>query len=99
MKTNRRHFISTAVAGSIGTALPLSAYGSNLNRSGDKKAMQTLSILDEILKKPVFKKETFPIPVIIETLELMRYKNSFLCRVRSKDGAEGISVGHSGQLR
>ena len=99
MKTNRRHFISTAVAGSIGTALPLSAYGSNLNRSGDKKATQTLSILDEILKKPVFKKETFPIPVIIETLELMRYKNSFLCRVRSKDGAEGISVGHSGQLR
>src|SRR5450759_576099 len=99
MKTTRRHFISTAIAGSVGTALPLSAYGSNLNRSGDKKTMQTLSILDEILKKPVFKKETFPIPVIIETLELMRYKNSFLCRVRSKDGTEGISVGHSGQLR
>jgi L-alanine-DL-glutamate epimerase-like enolase superfamily enzyme len=34
--------------------------------------------------------------VIIETLELLRYQGSFLCRVRSRDGAEGISVGHSG---
>jgi len=34
--------------------------------------------------------------VIIETLELLRYKDSFLCRVRSRDGAEGMSVGHSG---
>ncbi len=47
----------------------------------------------------MFKKELFNSPVIIETLELLRYENSFLCRVRSKDGAEGISVGHSGQLR
>ncbi|MGE5294220.1 MAG: mandelate racemase/muconate lactonizing enzyme family protein, partial [Solirubrobacterales bacterium] len=33
-------------------------------------------------------------PVVIESLELLRYKGSFLCRVRSTDGAEGISVGH-----
>ena len=32
-------------------------------------------------------------------IELLRYRNSFLCRVRSKDGAVGLSVGHSGQLR
>ena len=57
------------------------------------------SKLDEILKLPVFRKELFRSPVIIETLELLRYGNSFLCRVRSRDGAEGISVGHSGQLR
>ena len=34
-------------------------------------------------------------PVIIERLELLRWENSFLCRVRSADGAEGISVAHS----
>jgi L-alanine-DL-glutamate epimerase-like enolase superfamily enzyme len=55
--------------------------------------------LDEILKQPVFRKEFFPDPVIIETLELLRFRDLFLCRVRSRDGAEGISVGHSGQLR
>ena len=44
-------------------------------------------------------KNYFPDPVIIGTLELLRFRDLFLCRVRSRDGAEGISVGHSGQLR
>ncbi len=55
-------------------------------------------MLDKILKQPVFRKEMFSSPVIIETIELLRFENNFLCRVRSKDGAEGISVGH-GVLR
>jgi L-alanine-DL-glutamate epimerase-like enolase superfamily enzyme len=50
--------------------------------------------LDQVLKQAIFKKELFPTPVIIETLELLQFNNSFLCRVRSKDGAEGISVAH-----
>jgi L-alanine-DL-glutamate epimerase-like enolase superfamily enzyme len=53
------------------------------------------SRLDEVRRRPVLKKELFPGPVIIESVELLRYGNSFICRVRSKDGAEGISVGHS----
>jgi L-alanine-DL-glutamate epimerase-like enolase superfamily enzyme len=98
METNRRQFITTAIAGGMAAALPLSSCGSTPQNS--KSGIQNIdySRLDEILKKPVFKKEFFNTPVIIETLELLRYKNSFLCRVRSKDGAEGISVGHSGQL-
>jgi len=48
-----------------------------------------------MLREPVLKKELFKVPVIIETLELLRYQGSFLCRVRSRDGAEGLSVGHS----
>ena len=44
----------------------------------------------------MLKRELFASPVIIESLELLRYGDSFLCRVRSRDGAEGISVGHSG---
>src|SRR5689334_19724655 len=51
--------------------------------------------LDEILKQPVLKKQFFQTPVVIETLELLRFGNSYLCRVRSRDGAEGISVAHS----
>ena len=99
MKTNRRSFISTAVTGSLAATLPFSACGSADRKiiSSDRKT--DYSKLDEILKKPIFKKEYFSSPVIIESLELLRYGNSFLCRVRSKDGAEGISVGHSGQLK
>jgi L-alanine-DL-glutamate epimerase-like enolase superfamily enzyme len=51
--------------------------------------------LDSVLKQPVLKKQLFRSPVIIETLELLRLGNSWLCRVRSRDGAEGMSVGHS----
>ena len=99
METNRRKFITTAIAGGIGAALPLSASGSTFSNKGQEALKPDYSELDKILKQPVFKKEFFSSPVIIESLELLRYGNSFLCRVKSKDGEEGISVGHSGQLR
>ena len=98
MSSNRRQFISTALAGGLAAAtLPSSACGS------EGKIFQPLTDLksryarlDEILKKPVLKKELFKTPVIIESIELLRFGKSYLCRVRSKDGAEGISVAHSG---
>jgi L-alanine-DL-glutamate epimerase-like enolase superfamily enzyme len=99
MKSNRRKFISTAITGGLAATMPLQSFGRSTTKSASESFMTDYSKLDEILKKPVFKKELFSSPVIIETVELLRYRNSFLCRVRSKDGATGISVGHSGQLR
>jgi len=93
MKTDRRSFISGTLAGGLTAGLPFSssnAEASTLNSVAEKYAR-----LDEILRQPVLKKELFPAPVVIKSLELLRYGNSFLCRVRSADGAEGISVGHS----
>jgi len=90
MRTNRRNFLSAGFAGGITAGLPGSeAHGVG---SGGRKA--NYSRLDEILSQPVLKRELFARPVIIKSVELLRYKNSFLCRVRSADGAEGISVGH-----
>ena len=83
MKTNRRKFISTTLAGGLAASLPFS--GCN-----DPDPKSNYTRLDEILKKPVLKSDLFSSPVIIESLELLRFNNSFLCRVRSKDGAEGI---------
>ena len=57
------------------------------------------SHLDAILNKPVLKSELFPDPVIIDSLELLRLKNTFLCRVRSRNGAEGISVANNEQMK
>jgi L-alanine-DL-glutamate epimerase-like enolase superfamily enzyme len=98
MKTNRRKFISTAVVGGLAaSALPLSGYGSGTSVSGAVLDVKSrYAKLDEILKQPVLRTEYFKSPVKIETLELLRYGNSFLCRVRSTDGAEGVSVGHAG---
>ncbi len=98
MKTNRRKFIGTALAGGVGATLPLSCNRPVLTQDAEKSNPDYVR-LDDILKQPVFRREFFPDPVIIDTLELLRFNNSFLCRVRSKDGAEGISVGHNGQLR
>jgi len=96
MKTNRRKFISTAVAGSLAAVLPLSSCGTDSKTSVSQSDLQSrYSMLDEILKQPVLKRELFTSPVIIESLELLRSENSFICRVRSTDGAEGISVGHN----
>ncbi len=99
MQTNRRKFIGTALTGGLAATLPLSSHGSKAPNPPSAALNPNYAKLDEILKLPVFKKEFFPNPVIIETLELLRFKDSFLCQVRSKEGAEGISVGHSAQLR
>ena len=95
MKTNRRRFITNTITGSLAaTMLPLSNFSAENASVGPFADLKSrYDKLDEIIKKPVLKKELFVTPVIIETLELLRFKNSFLCRVRSKDGAEGISVG------
>jgi len=90
MRTNRRNFISAGLAGGLAAALP----GSEAQGSGSGARKTDYARLDEILKQPVLKKELFARPVIIKSVELLRYKNSFLCRVRSTDGAESVSVAH-----
>lgn len=98
MKTNRRKFISNAVVGGLVAAAPFKLKAAS-SKPVSEVVAEKYKKLDEILQQPVFKKKLFSSPVIIEKLELLRNGNSFLCRVRSKDGAEGISVGHGGQLR
>jgi L-alanine-DL-glutamate epimerase-like enolase superfamily enzyme len=96
MPSHRRQFLATALAGGVTAATAaLPSYGSQTPAWGAAGALNArYATLDEILRQPVLKKELFPTPVIIETLELLRYQGSFLCRVRCRDGAEGISVGH-----
>lgn len=98
MSTNRRNFISTALTGGLAAAtIPLSASGSEKPTANPLTDLKSrYARLDKILQQPVLKKELFTSPVIIESVELLRFGKSFLCRVRSKDGAEGISVAHNG---
>ncbi|MDO8543624.1 MAG: mandelate racemase/muconate lactonizing enzyme family protein [Opitutaceae bacterium] len=98
MKTNRRTFLSTAAAASLtAPVFSLSARaGEPAGRGRASDVQARYDRLDQALAQPVLKKELFTSPVIIESVELLRSENSFLCRVRSKDGAEGISVAHSG---
>ncbi|MDX1285615.1 MAG: hypothetical protein R3182_11410, partial [Draconibacterium sp.] len=96
MKTNRRKFISNTIAGGLAvTAAPLTSQGSETKRTSNESIIKLRDDkLREIQKTPVLKKELFSSPVIIESLDLLNYENSFICRVRSTDGAEGYSVAH-----
>jgi len=101
MKTTRRQFLSTA--GAAGLASPLFSMSSrgaeSTSRGAPRDADARQAKLIEILRQPVLKKELFTSPVIIQSVELLRWESSYLCRVRSADGAEGISVAHSGMDR
>ncbi len=106
-KTNRRAFLSSSSAvaaggaalatGVIPTAGEILAAGAA--EGADRKvpeAQVRQAKLVEILRQPVLKRELFASPVTIQSVELLRWENSYLCRVRSAEGAEGISVAHSG---
>ncbi len=98
MKTNRRRFLASALVGGAGAALPgCSTPPATAAPAASPNARYAK--LDEILKQPVLKRELFSTPVVIDTLELLRLDDSFLCRVRSKDGAVGISVANNSQQR
>jgi L-alanine-DL-glutamate epimerase-like enolase superfamily enzyme len=94
MKASRREFTASALGGGL-ASLPLSSSPGRAAVSASAPLNPRYSKLDGILKQPVLKKQFFATPVIIETVELLRLNNTFLCRVRSRDGAEGISVAHN----
>lgn len=86
---DRRKFLTTAAISGGAAAVTSCATPPEV-----RTAETDYSALDEVLKKPVLKRELFPDPVIIESLELLRDRSNTICRVRSKDGAEGLSIGH-----
>ena len=92
MATNRRQFLANAATiGGVSSLLPLTSCNPTEVPDCDPP---DYSALDAALAKPVLRRELFPDPVIIESLELLRDRNSTICRVRSRDGVEGVSIGH-----
>lgn len=100
MKTDRRRFLSAVALGGLaapGLTAARAAEPTGSRRPASVEARQAK--IDAALARPVLKRELFSSPIILESVELLRLGNNFLCRVRSKDGAEGISVAHSTMLR
>jgi L-alanine-DL-glutamate epimerase-like enolase superfamily enzyme len=94
MSTNRRKFLKNTLAGGLFIPWIYACNGKKVNKIELEDKQAVYNQLDEVLQQPVLKKELFSTPVIIESLDLLRYENRFLCRVRSTDGAVGISVSH-----
>lgn len=102
MKTTRRTFLAAALSGGAAAAtFPYAANAQFLSapRHGLPGTLEErYAKLDAILKQPIFKRHLFPDPVIIESVELLLNKQQYICRVRSKDGHEGISVSNAAQM-
>lgn len=93
MKIARRSFIRRSGAGMA--ALAAGACGVPATTSEVGSVQENYEVLDRVLAQPVLKRELFSTPVMIERVELLHRDGSYLCRVRSTDGAEGISVAHN----
>ena len=77
---NRRRFIQSGAA----VALPISKI------SFEKKADLSAK-LAQAMNSPVLKTELFKTPIKIASIDLLKNGKNFIVRVRSSDGAEGIS--------
>ncbi|MDR3665361.1 MAG: enolase C-terminal domain-like protein [Ignavibacteriaceae bacterium] len=85
MKSNRRQFIKTsAMAGALGI-LP-----AKISQVKWREKVGS-SDLEEAAERKVLNKNLFNIPVIIESIELFKFKDYYFVKSRSRDGAEGVS--------
>jgi L-alanine-DL-glutamate epimerase-like enolase superfamily enzyme len=84
MQMNRRHLL----AGALGAG---AAYGQK-RKSGKPAAGPRGEELDRVAAQPVLKRELFPSPVIIDSLRMLKKGSEYMVHVRSKDGAEGVSL-------
>ena len=85
--TNRRDFmrLTAATAG-----LAVGARGATRALHGEEVQAR----LDEIMTAPVLSRGLWPRPVQIASVEVLKAGEQFLVRVRDRDGATGVGVGH-----
>src|SRR5207253_1989130 len=81
----RRNFLSAAATAGAMSLVPAdSAFGA-VSKVSDQA-------LEKAAAKPVLDLKSFKEPIIIEAIQLLKKGRNYFVRVRSKDGAEGVSV-------
>jgi L-alanine-DL-glutamate epimerase-like enolase superfamily enzyme len=90
MRVNRRQLL----AGMIGTGSAAHAQVQGKKRVPPQSSAIPLNLaeLDRAAAAPVLKLEGLKSPVIIDSIRLLKKGKDYLVHVRSKDGAEGISL-------
>ncbi|MDN3686335.1 mandelate racemase/muconate lactonizing enzyme family protein [Cyclobacterium jeungdonense] len=96
MKPNRRKFIKRSALGAVAG---LTTFSMDTRGTTTEKSPRQEEALDRVLAEPVLRLEELKDPVWIETVELLRKDDNYICRVRSRDGAEGLSVSNNMQMK
>jgi L-alanine-DL-glutamate epimerase-like enolase superfamily enzyme len=97
MHATRRELLKSSLAAAAAAVLP-SARAQSHHIPAHPELRANMAKCDSAAALPVFKRELFPAPVVIASIELLHYQKSWLCRVRSKDGAEGLSISNAQQM-
>jgi L-alanine-DL-glutamate epimerase-like enolase superfamily enzyme len=92
-RVSRRGFLKSGAAAGV-----LSLAGPGVAQTAEAQA-DLAERLRAAVAAPVLRKELFPRPVRIASVELLRSGRFFLVRARSADGAVGLAEGHAEVLR
>jgi len=89
MPWNRRRFLQMTAGAGAASCLQSAPSPAAEPPSGPQVSMESL---EKAAARPILKRETIGSSVIIDRIELLRRGRDYLVHVRSKDGAEGVSV-------
>jgi L-alanine-DL-glutamate epimerase-like enolase superfamily enzyme len=89
MESNRRDFVGGVLAAGAGALVPAASEAEPTGPDG--------SALERAAAQPVLRKDGLRSPVVIESVRLLKKGSEHFVHVRSKDGAEGISLANPGR--
>jgi L-alanine-DL-glutamate epimerase-like enolase superfamily enzyme len=89
MESKRRDFVGGVLAAGAGALVPPA---SAAERTGPDRGA-----LERAAAQPVLRKDGLRSPVVIESVRLLKKGSEHFVHVRSKDGAEGISLANPGR--
>jgi hypothetical protein len=82
MTSSRRHFLKAASLAGLAFS----------TRAAERPPPVNKATLDRVLEAPVLRTEFLKEPVTVSAIELLRRSDVYLLRVRSKEGAQAITV-------
>ena len=98
MGTSRRLFLKTAAAATVAGNLIGCANDAKQAEKRSSGGAVNKEELERIAQAPVLKLDSLKDSVIVDSVELLRNKNTFLLRTRSKAGAEAMTVPNSSRM-
>jgi L-alanine-DL-glutamate epimerase-like enolase superfamily enzyme len=90
--TSRRDFMR---AGGIAAGL---AIGGSAGAAAAPRDEGRLAAIARAYEAPVLRRDLWPSPVTLASIELLRGPGEFVVRARSREGAEGLAIGHTDVL-
>lgn len=98
MSHSRRRFLKTTASGTLlGSLVATGCLPGSATGAGPTSSHY--AALDAALARPVLRRTWFKEPLLIESIDLLHHEGSFLCRVRTREGAEGLCVSNNYQMQ